>query len=144
MFEKVGNLAVHRGWNVASRVADSVVGDSVLREVVSSNFLASVARADEISAFSGELGVFFVDFLLKKSRAQNSQGLFFILDLGFFVLVRHDGVGRQAVDCAVVGDLGGICGHSPRVLLPGTAFNSEIFKLINCSSASIVDNALWT
>ena len=67
MFNDVVDVAVHRGRNIAATVADAMVGDAVLWEVVGADLFATVAAADEVTTFGGKLGVFLVDFLLEEA-----------------------------------------------------------------------------
>lgn len=61
MFDNVVDVTVKGGWDVAAAVADTVVGDAILWEVVGADFLAAVTATDEVAALGGKLGVVFVN-----------------------------------------------------------------------------------
>jgi hypothetical protein len=61
-FEQRLQLAVHDGFELVEGEADSVVGDAVLREVVSADLLATVAGTDHGFAFLGQRLLLFFHF----------------------------------------------------------------------------------
>lgn len=67
MLDNIINIAVERGRDIASAITDTVVGNAILWEVVGTNFFATVAATDKITALRGELGVFFVDLDLEQA-----------------------------------------------------------------------------
>ena len=49
------NIAIHVSDNVTHVVADAVIGDAALREIIGSDFLATIARTDLAFALRGAL-----------------------------------------------------------------------------------------
>ena len=74
---------------------NAVVGYSVLGEIISPDFFASVAGADLLFSFGRFFGAFFVFQPGQKPGTQDLHGLFFVLVLGFFVLAGYHQAGRQ-------------------------------------------------
>ena len=67
--DDVIDVATEGSGDVAAAVADAVVGDAVLREVVGADLLAAVASAHQSAALGGELSVFFIDLALEEAGA---------------------------------------------------------------------------
>src|SRR6266436_7308526 len=72
------------------RLAYVVIGDAVLREIVSADFFGAVAGFDLTAALGGEGGLALLLFLLVQAGAKNAHGFGAILDLRFFVLLGND------------------------------------------------------
>ncbi len=63
VLDQIINVTSQGARNVAATVADAVVSDTILREVVGPNFFGAIARADEAFTFVAELFLFIFDFL---------------------------------------------------------------------------------
>lgn len=98
MFNQVVDIATHSGGYVAAGVADTVIGDAVLREVVGADFFGAIARADKGAALTAQFGIFFVNFHLEEATAEYAHGFELVFELGFFVLIRHDETRRDVRD----------------------------------------------
>ena len=75
-----------------------MVGDSVLREVVGSDFFTSVAGANLGFSLGSEFFLFFCFYGFHYSGTEDLHGFFFVLHLASFVLAGYDGVGWQVSD----------------------------------------------
>jgi uncharacterized membrane protein (DUF373 family) len=51
LFDNVIDFAVQCRWDIAATIANAVIGYAVLREVISADFLRSIARPDQTTAF---------------------------------------------------------------------------------------------
>src|SRR5216684_680487 len=80
------------------RQADAVIGDAVLREIVSADFFGAVAGFDLTAALGGESGLALLLFMFIKARAKNAHCFRAILDLRFFVLLRDNEAARNVRD----------------------------------------------
>src|SRR6266853_2419516 len=72
------------------RQADAVIGDAVLREIVSADFFGAVAGFALTAALGGEGGLALLLFLLVEAGAKNAHGFGAIFDLRFLVLLGND------------------------------------------------------
>src|SRR5271155_296935 len=80
------------------RQADAVVGEAVLREIVSTDLFAAVACAYHGAPLGAYGGLLFFELQLVETRAQHPLGFGAILDLRFFVLAGNDQAGWQVRD----------------------------------------------
>lgn len=69
-----------------SGVADAVVGDAALREVVGADFFGAITGADEGAAVFGILGLLLLEFLLVEAGAHDLERHFLVFRLGATVL----------------------------------------------------------
>src|SRR5216684_318691 len=92
------------------RQADAVIGDAVLREIVSADFFGAVAGFDLTAALGGEGGLALFLFLLVEAGAENAHGFGAILDLRFFVLLGNDEAAGNVRDAH--SGIGGVDGLS--------------------------------
>src|SRR5438045_8403215 len=78
--------------------ADAVVGNTVLREVICADLLATIARADLRLALLGHCGslLLLLDFI--KTRAQDAHTFFAVFDLRILVLAADHRAGRYVGD----------------------------------------------
>src|SRR6267154_1673502 len=91
------------------RQADAVIGDAVLREIVSADFFGAVAGFDLTAALGGEGGLALLLFLLVEAGAKNAHGFGAILDLRFFVLLGNDQAAGNVRDAhGGIGRVGGL------------------------------------
>ena len=74
---------------------DAVVGDAVLREIVSPDFFAAIARTHHRLAFLGQRVLLLLHLHLVQPRAQYAHPFLAVLDLRFLILAAHYGVGRN-------------------------------------------------
>ena len=91
-------LAVHDLGELVQRQAHAVVGDPVLRKVVSADLLAAVAGADLLLAVLRLLLMDAFGLNLIEAGAEDAHSLLAILDLRFFVLAADYRVGGQMRD----------------------------------------------
>ena len=92
------NISVHNGGNVGTGVMDAMVGDAVLREIVSADFFAAVAGADERFARLTGVFHFFGFFLFEKAGTEDVHGFDAVLLLAALVLHGDDDAGGQMSD----------------------------------------------
>src|SRR6266403_339594 len=90
------------------RQADAVIGDAILREIVSADFFGAVAGFDLAAALGGKSRLALLLFLLVEAGAENAHGFGAILDLRFFVLLRDDQAAGNVRDTH--GGVGGVHG----------------------------------
>ena len=83
---------------VVGLVADPVIGDPVLREVVGAHALRPVHGADLAAPLRAGLRVGVGLGLRQQPRAQHAQGLLLVLQLALLVLAGHHDPGRQVGD----------------------------------------------
>ena len=69
MLNEVVDIAIHCSGDITPRVANTMVGNAVLREVVGTDFLAAVAGTYQASALGGCPSIFFVDFFVQLGAA---------------------------------------------------------------------------
>src|SRR5262245_12283098 len=100
------DFAFHDAGQVAEADVDAVVGDTVLREVVGADLFAAIAGADLGAA--GVAALLHQALLLHvvEARAEDEQGLGFVLQLRLLVLAGDDHAGREVRDAD--GAVGGI------------------------------------
>ena len=67
MFNDIIDVAVKGCRDIAAAVANAVVSDAVLWEVVGANFLAAITATNEVATFGGKLGIFFIDLDLQQT-----------------------------------------------------------------------------
>lgn len=84
------DFAIHKRGRVVGVLADAVVGDSALREVVGSDLLASVAATDLPLSDARSFGVQPILLGLKQLGAENFHRLEAVLLLATLVLARDD------------------------------------------------------
>ena len=102
----VVDVAVHDCGDATAGVVDAVVGDAVLRKVVSADFFGAVASANERFTRIRGGGHFFGLFLFEKTGTQDGHGFDAVLLLGAFVLHSNHDAGWQV--CDADGRIGGI------------------------------------
>ena len=83
-------LAFHHQIQLVQRQADAVIGQAVLREIVSADFFAAVAGADHAAPLRADRRLLLFQLHLIEPRAQHAHRLGAILDLRFFVLAGDD------------------------------------------------------
>src|SRR5207237_10903208 len=83
-----------------------MIGDAVLREIVSADFFAAVAGAHLFLALRGILRIFLRDFSLEQARAEHRHGFKFVLLLRALVGVANDQAARFVMN--LHGGIGGI------------------------------------
>ena len=67
------DVAVHGGWNVTAGIVDTVIGNAVLRKIISADFLGTVARADKgLAGFGGRFHFLFFFCVLTNESAKYS------------------------------------------------------------------------
>ena len=69
--------------------ADAVIGDAPIGEIVSANFLGTLAGSHLQTAISGLLGLRLLEFEFIEPRAENSERLDLVLELTAFILTLH-------------------------------------------------------
>src|SRR5271154_4740701 len=72
------------------READAVVAHAILAEIVSADFLGTVAGLDLSAAFGPNRSLLLFHFQFVQARAEYAHGLRAVLDLRFLVLLRYD------------------------------------------------------
>src|SRR5262245_4041411 len=72
-FNQAIQIAFDDGGQIVNRDFDAVIGDAVLREVVSADAFVAFAGADLGFALRGVFGGFVGDFFLEQAGAQNRQ-----------------------------------------------------------------------
>ncbi len=105
-FDQIVNLTVESSRNVGARVADTVVGDPVLREVIGADLFRPVAGTDQCPSRITQLLGFGVDFHLQQPGAQHAHGFGLIFDLRFLILVSDDDPRRDVGNTD--GGIGGV------------------------------------
>src|SRR5205085_7795545 len=79
--EQLVELAVHDALDLVEREVDAMVGDPALREVVGTDSLRAVARADEELARRGGLRLLLAHLLVADARREDPERLLAILVL---------------------------------------------------------------
>ena len=96
--DNVLDVTIHGSLNIATRIVNAMVGDAILRVIVSTDFLGTVAGANEGFASIGSLGAIIGDFALKQTRTEYSHGALTVLLLRTFVLHSNNNTGREMRD----------------------------------------------
>src|SRR5579863_4526183 len=85
-FNKGLEFALHHLVQLMHGEADAVIGDAILREVVSADLLAAIAGSHHAAPLRANFFLLLFEFELVQPRAQHAQTLGSILDLRFLVL----------------------------------------------------------
>src|SRR5579864_4065505 len=85
-FDQRFEFAIHDLIELMQGQPDAMIGDAILRKIVGSDLLASIAAAHHAAPFRPDFVLLLLELHVIESRAQLTQGLGIILDLRFFVL----------------------------------------------------------
>src|SRR5436305_4826362 len=119
------DLAFHKPVQVVESEPDAVVGDAVLRKVVSPDFFFAATRSNLTPAMGRIFLRFFTLFGLEQTRAQNVERFLFVLLLTPSVLAAYDCPSRnmQNLHCRI-GRVYALTAWSARA----TNFNAKLFR----------------
>src|SRR5262249_32237853 len=81
LFDELVEVAFDDAIELVERDADPVVGEAILREVVSANLLRALAGADHGAALGTDCRLLLLAFDIHQARAQNLERLRLILQL---------------------------------------------------------------
>src|ERR1017187_2676596 len=87
--------AFHHQVKLVQGQADAVIGEAILRKVVSANLLAAVARTHLLLALLGQFGILFFHLHFIETGTEDAHALVAVLDLRFFVLATYNRVSGQ-------------------------------------------------
>src|ERR1019366_8240172 len=90
--------AFHYQIELVQCETNAVIGKAILREVISANLLAAVARTNLLLALLGQFGILFFHLHFIEAGTQNAHALVAILDLRFLVLAAYHRVSRNMSD----------------------------------------------
>src|SRR6266700_1403172 len=96
--DNIFEIAIEHTRQVGAAVANTVVSHAVLWEVVGADFFGAIARADQVAALGALFSLFCFNLHSEQARAEYVHGLFFVFNLGLFVLTRHNNAGWQVGD----------------------------------------------
>jgi hypothetical protein len=109
-FLKRGNHFIEVAFDDAVEIvegeADAVVGQAILREVVSADFFLAPGTADEAAPVSGVFRLFFFAFVFEEAGAEDFEGGGFVFLLRAAVLAADDFSGGEVKD--LDGGVGGV------------------------------------
>ena len=71
--EKLIEVAFHDVGKIMRRIADAMIGQPIIGEIVGANLLVAIAVADLVLAMRRVFRVFLGDFLFKNSRAKKTR-----------------------------------------------------------------------
>src|ERR1043166_6655052 len=74
-FDERIEIALDEIGEIIERHFDAMIGDAILREIVSADFFAAFAGADLLFTLRGVFRVFFRDFSFEQARAQDRHSL---------------------------------------------------------------------
>src|SRR5437764_12945979 len=80
------------------RESDAVVGYTVLRKVIRTDLLATIAAANLRFSLLGKLGLLALEFDFVQARPENTHRLFTIFDLRLLILAAYNRVRRNVRD----------------------------------------------
>src|SRR2546430_3195511 len=75
-----GQLSFHHISQLMQRQADAVIGHTVLRKIIGTDFFATVARLDLAAAFRAQRGLLLLQFHFIETRTEHAHGLGAIFD----------------------------------------------------------------